>query len=227
MRRTTAPGPSDRSSHCASSTTQISGCASAASESRVSTARPTRKRSGRATRAQAERRSQRVTLRRRQSLEIVEQWHAQLMEGRERKFHLRFDASGTDDPAPFATPRGVIQKGRLSHAGLPTQNERAALAPAHRAQQLIEPRTLAGAATKHRSRVPTDEYQSPCLPGARARRIGLATDLDVAHCDLPRSQGPISRRRANSSPEWENRDLLPNGGPWFSNDSPLCRSGIW
>jgi hypothetical protein len=30
------------------------------------------------------------------------------MEGRERKFQLRFDASGTDDPAPFANPRYVI-----------------------------------------------------------------------------------------------------------------------
>src|SRR5439155_17427071 len=138
---------------------------------------------GARTRPQTESRSQRVELGRRQRLEIVEQRHAQLMEGRERKFQLRFDASGTDDPAPFANSRGVIQEGRLSHAGLPTQNERAALSTAHRAQQLIEPRTLAGAATKHRSRDPRDAYQSG---HSRPLCFGLATDLDVAHCDLPR-----------------------------------------
>src|SRR5690348_16708660 len=114
------------------------------------------------------------------------------MEGREGKRQLRFDTSGTDDPAPVATPRGEVQKGRLSHAGLPTQNERAALASAHRAQQLIEPCTLARAATEHRRR--------------------LAADLNVAHCDLLRSQGSNKPPRANPSPEWKNRGLLPNGG---------------
>jgi hypothetical protein len=105
------------------------------------------KKIGARTRLQTESRSQRVALGLRQRLEIVEQWHAQLLEGRERKFHLRFDASGTDDGAPLANPRGVMQKGRLSHAGLPTQNERFALSTARRAQQLIEPRTLTCAAT--------------------------------------------------------------------------------
>ena len=197
---------------------QISGCGSAASEQ--SQHRETDKNDRDATRHQAERsqRSRGVPA----GLEVVEQRHTQLMEGRERKFQLRFDAAGTDDPAPFANPRGVIQESRLSHAGLSTQNERAALATANRAQQLIEPRTFTGATTKLRSREARDEYQS----GARARQFGLAKDLD-AHCDLPWSPGPISRRLANSSPEWENRNPPPERGPWFSNDSPLCRSGIW
>ena len=115
---------------------------------------------------------------------------------------------------PSHNPRGVIQKGRLSHAGLPTQNERAALSSAHRAQQLIEPRTFAGAATKHWSRDPREGYQSghsgsgrptrfsfsPCLRGARALSFRLASDLDATHCRPPSSQSPISRRRANATP---------------------------
>jgi hypothetical protein len=131
-----------------SSTTQISGCGSAAVVREQDQHRKTNEETiGAWTRHQAESRSQRIALGRRQSLETVEQWHAQLMEGRKGKLHLRFDPSGADDPAPLARPRGVMQKGRLSHAGLATQNERATLSTAHRSQQLIEPRTLAGAAT--------------------------------------------------------------------------------
>jgi RNA polymerase primary sigma factor len=134
---------------------------------------------GALTRHQPERCSQRVALGRRQPLEIVEeQRHAQLMECRERKLHLRLDASGTDDPAPLARARGVIQKGRLSHAGLRTHNERAALSTTHRAQHLIERCTLTGAAPEHRTRQAGDEGQQD----ARAPSLGLAADRDAAHC---------------------------------------------
>ena len=79
------------SSHCASSTTHSSGCSSAASESRLSTARPTRNRSGAAPGAQPEHDLERLALRRREPLEPVEQRRAQLMQARRR-------------PAPSRTP---------------------------------------------------------------------------------------------------------------------------
>jgi hypothetical protein len=100
------------------------------------------------------------------------------MKRRERKLQLRFDPSGTDDPAPVANPRDVIEQGRLPHPGLPTQNERAALSAAHRAQQLVEPRTLGGAAAKHLPRGSREPFRWGGF------RLGLATDLDVAHCGL-------------------------------------------
>jgi len=111
---------------------------------------------GALTRHQAESRSQRVALRRRQPLEAFEQGQAELVQRSKRKLQLRLDANGANDCAAFALAGGVVEKGRLSHAGLATQDERAALATAHRSQQLIEPRTLAGAATKKLSRDPGD-----------------------------------------------------------------------
>src|SRR5438874_6212785 len=143
------------------------------------------------------------------------------MERRKRKLHLRLDASGIDDPASLARARGVIQKGRLSHAGLPTQNECAALSTAQCAQQLIEPRTLAGAAPKHRSRDLRDEYESGHSGSSCPMRFfGLAADLDVAHCY---SYKPPLRQL---KPGLGESGHLPIGGLWFRNDSPLCRNGI-
>ena len=87
------------SSHCASSTRQSSGCSSAASDSRLSTASPTRKRSGRVAGAQAERGRERVALRAGQPLEAVEQRRAELMKPRERELHLGLDSRRADDAA--------------------------------------------------------------------------------------------------------------------------------
>src|SRR5207247_4787982 len=105
-----------------------------------------------------------------------------------RELHLRLDTNGANDRAPFARASGVVEKGRLSHAGLTTKNERAAFSTTHRAQQLIEPRTLAGAATKHRFRDTRDTYQSAHSGSSSPMRFscalcfGVTTDLDVAHC---------------------------------------------
>jgi len=84
-------------------------------------------------------------------LSAVEHWQTELMENRERQLHLRFDANGADDQALAALAGEVLQERRLAHAGLPADDERAALSTTHRAQEFIEPRTLAGTATKHRS----------------------------------------------------------------------------
>ena len=75
----------DRSSHWASSTRHSSGSSSAASDSRLSTARLIRKRSGWAPELNPKAVAERVALRGRQPLEAVQQRPAQLMQTRERE----------------------------------------------------------------------------------------------------------------------------------------------
>ena len=104
-RRTRAPAPRRWSSHCASSTTHSSGRSSATSDSRLSTASPTRKRSGGGPAAQPERDRQRVALRRREPLQPVEHRRAQLVQRGERQLHLGLDARRPHDPAARGAPR--------------------------------------------------------------------------------------------------------------------------
>ena len=79
---------------------QISGCGFCRVREQRQHRETDKKTIGSRTRHQAERRSQRITLGRRQLLEAVEQGHAQLMERRKRKLHLRLDAYGTNDRHP-------------------------------------------------------------------------------------------------------------------------------
>jgi len=95
------------------------------------------------------------------------------MENRERQLHLRFDANGADDQALAALAGEVLQERRLAHPGLPAHDERAALSTTHRAQEFIEPRTLAGTATKHRSRI----LGTICCEHGTSASVGEAADL--------------------------------------------------
>ena len=93
-----------RSSHCASSTTQTSGCSSSASASRLRTARPTRKRSGALPGAQTERDGQRVTLRAGKTIQMPHHRHTQLVQTGERQFHLGLDAGSPRELKPCRAP---------------------------------------------------------------------------------------------------------------------------
>ena len=78
-----------RSSHCWSSTTQISGRSPATSDRRLSDSQPNQEQVRRRACAQAERGRQRVPLRLRQGFRRGEHGRAQLMQPREGQLHLR------------------------------------------------------------------------------------------------------------------------------------------
>ena len=127
-----------RSSHCSSSTTQISGCSSAASESRRQDGEgdeeSIRRRSG----TDAKRGLQRIALRDRETLEAIQHRRHQLVQSRERELHLRLDTCGTRHAAARRLLDEVLQQRRLAHAGLAADDERPALARADRFDQLVQ-----------------------------------------------------------------------------------------
>ena len=135
-----------RSSHCSSSTRQISGRSSAASDSRLRTARPTRKRSGARPAAHAERRRQRIALRDRESLEMIKRRRAHLMQPGERKLHLRLDAHGARDPEVRRLLDDVLQQRGLAHPGLAAQHQGPALSRSNGVDQPVEHIELAAPA---------------------------------------------------------------------------------
>ena len=113
-----------RSSHCASSTTHSSGRSSATSDSKVSTASPTRNRSGAVPCPQPERDPQRVALRTRQPLQPVQQRRAQLMQAGERQLHLRLHPCRPGHPHIRRRPGHVLQQRRLAHPRLTPHHQR-------------------------------------------------------------------------------------------------------
>ena len=108
--------------------------------------------------AQPERRAQRIALRAGERVEPPEQRRAQLMQAREGDLHLRLDAAGAHDPAPRRALCDVAQKGRLADAGLPMQDQRAALAAARRVQQPVE-RVAFASTAQQRRRTPRHHTQ--------------------------------------------------------------------
>ena len=74
-----------------------SGSSSAASDSRLSTAKPMKKRSGGAPLLSPKAVARASALRRRQAIEAIQQRPAQLMQAREREFHLGFNPGHASD----------------------------------------------------------------------------------------------------------------------------------
>ena len=127
-----------RSSHCSSSTTQISGCSSATSESRLSTARPTKKRSGAgpgltpkavrsASRCGAGRRSSRSSI-----------GAKQVMQPGEGELHLRLDAGGAHHQAARCLLDQVVQQRGLAHARFTAHHQRPALTSSNGFDEPVE-----------------------------------------------------------------------------------------
>ena len=80
---------------------------------------------------QAQRDIQRVSLRLRESVELVEQRRAELMDPGERQLHLRFRAGDLHHTESRGTIGGVAEQRRLSDARLASEDEEGALTPAH------------------------------------------------------------------------------------------------
>ena len=97
-----------------------------------------------------ERHPERVLLRLRERFEAIEQRHAELMQTRERQFHLRLDAGDLDDPEPGGLAGDETQQRRLAHARLATDDEHAAAAPARALEQPLQRLALGGSAAERR-----------------------------------------------------------------------------
>ena len=141
-----------RSSHWASSTRQTSGSFAATSESRLSTASPTRKRSGGLARTQAERRGQRIALRTGQAIEPVQHRRAQLVQPGEGELHLRLGAARPDDTTSRRASLQVVQQRRLADPRLAAQDQNLALTRPGIGQQTIQQIALAAATVQPRPR---------------------------------------------------------------------------
>ena len=124
--------------------TQMSGRSPATSDSRLSTASPTRNLSGGATRGGAERGSQRVVLGA-GTVRESEHRRAQLTQPGERQLHLRLHAGRTRHPARRGRrtrPSEVLQQRRLADARLATHHEDTALTGSDGPDQPFEHVTL-------------------------------------------------------------------------------------
>ena len=95
---------------------------------------PVRRRAG----VDAERGAQRIVLRTRQSVEVVEQRCAELVQTRERQLHLRLHAHRTSHPAPLCPVDQVVQQHGLAHAGVAVHHQCPALTVANRLDQAVE-----------------------------------------------------------------------------------------
>ena len=153
-----------RSSHCSSSTTQTSGCSSATSESRLSTARPTKKRSGAGPGLVPKAVRTRIALRSRKTLEPVEHRRQQLMQPGEGQLHLRLDAGGTHDQAVRCLRDQVIQQRGLADTRFAADHQRPALTPANSVGEPVKLVALAASALQVRRRL-LDGRTCGHLPG--------------------------------------------------------------
>src|SRR5205807_7003149 len=79
----------------------------------------------------------------RQALQNAEALRAELVEGRERELHLRFDADGAGYPEARAGLDGVLEQGRLADARLAVHHQHAAVSLACRLQHAVEDSALA------------------------------------------------------------------------------------
>jgi hypothetical protein len=82
--------------------------------------------------------AQRVSLWRGQPIDSVEDRHAELVELRERKLHLRLDADRSVDAEAVAVARDVVEQGGLATPGLAVDDQCGALTASQSGQQLVE-----------------------------------------------------------------------------------------
>ena len=104
---------------------------------------PDEERIRRPARAQPERNFQGVALGIRQALHEVETRRAQLVERRERKFHLPLDSDRAGDPEARSRFDRIVEQRGLTDARLPVDRQHAALPVARRRQHAVEHVALA------------------------------------------------------------------------------------
>ena len=113
---------------------------------------------------EAEGHPQRILLGPGQFRKVADHGHAQLMQPRERQLHLSLHPCEVDDSKSGGVLCGVAQKRRLSHPGLPPNNQGRALPPSHILQQPIQHLALAGPAPEPRLTVGGHSRREPRRP---------------------------------------------------------------
>ena len=124
---------------------------------------------GRRPSADPERGPQRIALRHRNLAEMIQERRAQLMQPRERQFHLRLHAHRTGHPAPARPPGQVVQQHGLAHARVTADHQCPALPGPDGLDQPVERVALADPVhqPRHSTRPPGIGHHRP---GARPRR---------------------------------------------------------
>jgi hypothetical protein len=100
--------------------------------------------------AQPERGRQGIALRSRESLEILEQRHAELMQRREGKLHLGLDPGGADPPHVRGRAHRMLQQRRFADPGLALQHEDPAAPNPRALEQPVDDGTLVSPTAQRR-----------------------------------------------------------------------------
>ena len=103
-------------------------------------------------------------LRLRKSVELVKHRRAQLMQSGKRQLHLGLDARDLREPKTGRLPRRVAHQGRLSDAGLTSNDEYRALAASHIPEEPVQRFALTGPAPK---RLPARGVHRPLSVNAK------------------------------------------------------------
>ena len=188
-----------RSSHCASSTRQASGCCSATSANSVSVASPTRNRSGAALALRPNTVASASRCGAGSRSEVVQHGRAELVQAAVGQLHLRLHAGGPGD-MPADDPAGQVPQQRaLAHARLAPQDV-TRLRPASASATSRSSASHSPAASEE----PSGAGGDPDSPAASLHRsTTVAAGISRAYirslaCGTPQTQGPpqgVSRVR--------------------------------
>jgi hypothetical protein len=74
---------------------------------------------------------------------MIQHWRTQLMQPRERQFHLRLHARRPNYPAPRGPPGQVVQQHGLAHAGFTPHHQCPARTGPHAGSEPVKNVTLA------------------------------------------------------------------------------------
>ncbi|HLX18853.1 MAG TPA: hypothetical protein VKR23_01765 [Gaiellaceae bacterium] len=118
-------------------------------------------------RASAERNLEGFALRRRQAVDQVQAWRANLLKRRKWEFHLAFDAGRTGDTEVRCCFDGVVEQGRFADARLSVHQQHAALAVPRPGQYAVENVALS---------LPADQTRHGCPHDHPGEHACLVTD---------------------------------------------------
>jgi hypothetical protein len=119
--------------------------------------------------AHADGRSERVALMGYQAPKPVEERGANKLQRGVGQLHLGLHPEGAEDPEPLGLLGGIVEQGGLADPRFTEQHEDRTLSRSHVEQQLIDPRTLGGAISEHRSAAPEQLEQQ----WAEALRVAI------------------------------------------------------
>ena len=192
-RRMRAPAPTrDRASARPRRGTRA-GASSAASASRLSTARATRKRSGGLPACMPKATCSASCCGAGSVRNPVEHRRAQVMQPGERQLHLRLHAGGPRDAAPAGPLGDVLQQRGLADPGLAAQYQ-------HRALARPRVRCSTPSSAAHSSRRSRSIESASSRPAASSRSNGLRPIQSSAAARAVMNRAPCSLPRRSSAP---------------------------